>query len=69
MAWSRPSRVDVVPSPNIWHWPEIYELENRALDLPHAEEASKTVLSLPVHPLLDEASLDRICARVRDALK
>ncbi|KAA2260750.1 class I SAM-dependent methyltransferase [Solihabitans fulvus] len=23
---------DVVPSPNIWHWPEVYELENRAQD-------------------------------------
>ncbi len=51
------------------HRQPVYELENRALDLPHAEEASKTVLSLPIHPLLDEASLDRICARVRDALK
>ncbi|HEV2783508.1 MAG TPA: methyltransferase domain-containing protein [Actinophytocola sp.] len=25
--------VDVVPSPNIWHWPEIYEVENRAQDV------------------------------------
>lgn len=24
--------VDVLPSPNIWHWPEIYEVENRAQD-------------------------------------
>jgi SAM-dependent methyltransferase len=24
--------VDVLPSPNIWHWPEIYEMENRAQD-------------------------------------
>src|SRR5207245_2701101 len=23
----------VVPSPNIWHWPEVYELENRAQDV------------------------------------
>ncbi len=23
---------DTVPSPNIWHWPEVYELENRAQD-------------------------------------
>ena len=22
----------VTPSPNIWHWPEIYERENRAQD-------------------------------------
>lgn len=25
--------IDVVPSPNIWHWPEIYEIENRAQDV------------------------------------
>ncbi|MCE7007701.1 class I SAM-dependent methyltransferase [Kibdelosporangium philippinense] len=24
---------DVVPSPNIWHWPELYEVENRAQDV------------------------------------
>lgn len=23
---------EVVPSPNIWHWPELYEVENRAQD-------------------------------------
>ena len=23
----------VIPSPNIWHWPEVYEAENRAQDL------------------------------------
>jgi SAM-dependent methyltransferase len=26
-------RVDVVPSPNIWHWPDVYEMENRAQDV------------------------------------
>jgi SAM-dependent methyltransferase len=26
------SRADAVPSPNIWHWPEVYEIENRAQD-------------------------------------
>ena len=25
--------VDVVPSPNIWHWPDVYEVENRAQDV------------------------------------
>jgi SAM-dependent methyltransferase len=24
---------DVVPSPNIWHWPELYEIENHAQDI------------------------------------
>jgi dTDP-4-amino-4,6-dideoxygalactose transaminase len=28
---------------------------------------SQTVLSLPIHPLLDEASIDRIAACVRKA--
>jgi SAM-dependent methyltransferase len=27
------SRSGVVPSPNIWHWPAVYELENRAQDV------------------------------------
>ncbi|HEV8555159.1 MAG TPA: class I SAM-dependent methyltransferase [Actinophytocola sp.] len=25
--------LDVLPSPNIWHWPETYEVENRAQDV------------------------------------
>ena len=24
---------DVVPSPNIWHWPDVYEVEYRAQDV------------------------------------
>lgn len=24
---------DVLPSPNIWHWPDVYEVENRAQDV------------------------------------
>ena len=35
--------------------------------LPNAEAAANTVLSLPIHPLLDEASIDRIAACVRQA--
>ena len=35
--------------------------------LPNAEACAKTVLSLPIHPLLDEASIDRIAACVRQA--
>jgi dTDP-4-amino-4,6-dideoxygalactose transaminase len=35
--------------------------------LPIAEKLAKTVLSLPIHPLLDEASIDRIAACVRKA--
>lgn len=36
MGWPRLTgagrRVDVLPSPNIWHWPAVYEVENRAQD-------------------------------------
>lgn len=29
----RPPPGQPIPSPNIWHWPEIYEVENRAQDV------------------------------------
>jgi dTDP-4-amino-4,6-dideoxygalactose transaminase len=37
------------------------------VSLPIAEKVAKSVLSLPIHPLLDEASIDRIAACVRAA--
>jgi dTDP-4-amino-4,6-dideoxygalactose transaminase len=37
------------------------------VSLPVSEKVSKTVLSLPIHPLLDEPSIDRIAACVRKA--
>ncbi|MEV0086061.1 class I SAM-dependent methyltransferase [Saccharopolyspora sp. NPDC050642] len=30
--WRKQARPKVTPSPNIWHWPELFELENRAQD-------------------------------------
>jgi len=39
----------------------------KGVSLPVAEEIAKSVLSLPIHPLLDEASIDRIAACVRKA--
>jgi SAM-dependent methyltransferase len=27
-----PGRPDPIPSPNLWHWPEVYEVENHAQD-------------------------------------
>ena len=30
--WRSRARAEVTPSPNIWHWPELYEVENRAQD-------------------------------------
>lgn len=32
-AWRGSARSAVVPSPNIWHWPDLYEVENRAQDV------------------------------------
>ncbi|MGQ0655808.1 MAG: DegT/DnrJ/EryC1/StrS family aminotransferase [Betaproteobacteria bacterium] len=49
------------------HKQPVYEAASRGVSLPAAAEAARTVLSLPINPLLDEASIDRICARVRAA--
>ena len=68
----RPSRATASPSsifyPTPLHRQPAYEAANRGTSLPASEAAAKTVLSLPIHPLLDEASVDRICARVEAAL-
>jgi dTDP-4-amino-4,6-dideoxygalactose transaminase len=50
------------------HRQPAYEAANREVSLPASEEAAKTVLSLPINPLLDEASIDRICARIEESL-
>ncbi|HEU5176263.1 MAG TPA: DegT/DnrJ/EryC1/StrS family aminotransferase, partial [Burkholderiales bacterium] len=39
----------------------------KGVSLPVSEKVSKTVLSLPINPLLDDASIDRIAACVRKA--
>ncbi len=39
-----------------------------AADIPEAERAAREVLSLPVHPYLSDADLERIVAAVRSAL-
>jgi dTDP-4-amino-4,6-dideoxygalactose transaminase len=39
----------------------------KGVSLPVAERVAKSVLSLPIHPLLDEASIERIAAGVRAA--
>jgi dTDP-4-amino-4,6-dideoxygalactose transaminase len=49
------------------HQQPAYRSSNRDVVLPAAEAAAKTVLSLPINPLLDDASVDRICARVQAA--
>src|SRR3989442_29925 len=49
------------------HRQPAYEPSHRGLTLPAAEAAAKSVLSLPIHPLLDEESIERICACVRQS--
>ena len=51
------------------HRQPAYEAFHRDLALPAAEAAARTVLSLPINPLLDEASVARICARIRETLR
>ena len=43
------------------HRQPAYEAANRALSLPVSEKLSAEVLSLPINPLLDAASVDRVC--------
>jgi dTDP-4-amino-4,6-dideoxygalactose transaminase len=49
------------------HRQPAYEAVAKGVSLPVAEALARTVLSLPIHPLLDEASIDRIAACVRKA--
>lgn len=51
------------------HRQPAYQDAARGVSLPVSEMIAKTVLSLPINPLLDEASVDRICARVQEALR
>jgi dTDP-4-amino-4,6-dideoxygalactose transaminase len=49
------------------HQQPVYAGANAGVSLPNAEAAARTVLSLPINPTLDEASLERICSVVRAA--
>lgn len=49
------------------HRQPAYAAANPGLALPACEEAARTVLSLPIHPLLDDASVARVCAAVKKA--
>jgi len=49
------------------HKQPAYEAAARGVSLPVSEAVAKSVLSLPIHPLLDAASIDRIAACVRKA--
>jgi dTDP-4-amino-4,6-dideoxygalactose transaminase len=47
------------------HRQPAYEGASKGVSLPVSEMLARTVLSLPIHPLLDQASIDRIAACVR----
>ncbi len=50
------------------HRQPAYAESNRSVSLPASEAAAQAVLSLPINPLLDDAGIDRICARVHAAI-
>lgn len=47
------------------HQQPAYASANRGLALPQSEAAAREVLSLPIHPQLDERSAERVCQAVR----
>lgn len=49
------------------HRQPVYEAENREVSLPASEAAARSVLSLPINPMIDDAAVDRIAARVAAA--
>jgi dTDP-4-amino-4,6-dideoxygalactose transaminase len=49
------------------HQQPAYKDIAQGISLPVSEKVSRTVLSLPINPTLDEASIDRIAACVRKA--
>jgi UDP-2-acetamido-2-deoxy-ribo-hexuluronate aminotransferase len=36
--------------------------------LPVSEKLSQTILSLPMHPYLDDAAIDQVCSAVKSVL-
>jgi len=49
------------------HRQPVYSAERAVRDLPASEAAAREVLSLPIHPLLGDAELERVVAAVRAA--
>lgn len=47
------------------HRQPAYEATNRDVSLPVCEQAARTVLSLPIHPFVDEPTIERICNVIR----
>ena len=56
--------------PRGMHQQQVFKYMNLSEELyPNAVEATKTVLSLPMHPYLDEKTVDKICAVITDFVK
>jgi dTDP-4-amino-4,6-dideoxygalactose transaminase len=66
-ALARESIASSVFYPVPLHQQPVYQEIARGVSLPVSEKVAKTVLSLPINPLLDDASIDRIGAIVRAA--
>jgi UDP-N-acetyl-3-dehydro-alpha-D-glucosamine 3-aminotranferase len=49
------------------HRQPAYAAEHAACALPATDAAAASVLSLPIHPYLRDADVDRVCAMLRDA--
>lgn len=56
--------------PRGMHQQQVFKDMNLSEELyPNAAEATKTVLSLPMHPYLDEETVDKICTVITDFVK
>lgn len=56
--------------PRGMHQQQVFKYMNLSEELyPNAVEATKTVLSLPMHPYLDEKTVDKICAVITGVVK
>lgn len=56
--------------PRGMHQQQVFKYMNLSEELyPNAVEATKTVLSLPMHPYLDEETVDKICAVITGVVK
>jgi len=49
------------------HRQPAYAAAHAACRLPASDAAAASVLSLPIHPYLRAADIDRVCAVLRDA--
>jgi dTDP-4-amino-4,6-dideoxygalactose transaminase len=50
------------------HQQDVYRELCRGVSLPHAEEAARTVVSLPMFPMLTEEQVGRVCEMVRSVV-